>query len=129
LLGLWHRHGQAPGNISDVLDYVPGHFQVIRHPAEVRLQETRYDHPVSGSGDADPRRRARRPRLSKYSEHLPLYRQSEIYAQASGSVKSGSPEAFRYMTNRPQALSCSLADGRLKINNIAANPCASSNSD
>jgi transposase len=61
----------------------------------------------------------RRPRLSKYSEHLPLYRQSEIYAQASGSVKSGSPEAFRYMTNRPQALSCSLADGRLKINNIA----------
>jgi transposase len=58
LLGLWHRHGQAPGNISDVLDYVPGHFQVIRHPAEVRLQETRYDHPVSGSGDADPRRRA-----------------------------------------------------------------------
>ena len=55
-------------------------------PPEVRLPALRRDHPSAGAIDADAAR-SRRPGMlahllvSKYCDHLPLYRQSEIYAR------------------------------------------------
>ena len=74
-------------DVTEVLDYVPGHFQVIRH---VRPKY------ACGACDAitqapapampTPRGRATPATLAhllvaKYCDHLPLYRQSEIYAR------------------------------------------------
>ena len=41
-------------DVTEVLDYVPGRFQVIRHVRPVRLHGLRRDHSGPGSGDANP---------------------------------------------------------------------------
>jgi transposase len=74
-------------DVTEVLDYLPGRFQVIRHirpqyasmACDVITQAPRPALPT-------PRGRAAPAMLahllvSKYAEHLPLYRQSEIYAR------------------------------------------------
>jgi transposase len=74
-------------DVTEVLDYVPGHFQVIRHVRPKYACKacdaiTQAPAPVMPT----PRGRATPATLahvlvSKYCDHLPLYRQSEIYAR------------------------------------------------
>jgi transposase len=74
-------------DVSEVLDYVPGHFRVIRH---VR---PKYACKACDAITQAPAPPMPTPRglgtpatlahllVSKYCDHLPLYRQSEIYAR------------------------------------------------
>jgi len=72
---------------AEVLEYVPGHFEVIRlvrpklscTSCERILQEPAPSRPI-GRGLAGPGLLAH-VIVSKYADHLPLYRQSEIYAR------------------------------------------------
>ena len=72
---------------SEVLEYVPGHFKVIEHvrpKVSCRCCETIHQAPPP---DLPIERGRPGPGLlahvlvSKYCDHLPLYRQSEIYAR------------------------------------------------
>src|SRR4051812_39373470 len=74
-------------DVTEVLDYVPGHFQVIRH---VRLKYAcdACDAITQAPAPAMPTPRGRAtPGLlahllvAKYCDHLPLHRQAEIYAR------------------------------------------------
>lgn len=73
--------------VTEVLDYVPGRFQVIRHVRPkyaCKACDTITQAPAPAL--PTPRGRATPAMLahllvSKYCDHLPLYRQSEIYAR------------------------------------------------
>jgi transposase len=74
-------------DVTEVLDYIPGRFRVIRH---VRPKYAcRYcDAITQAPGPALPTPRGRAAPgmlahllVSKYTDHLPLYRQSQIYAR------------------------------------------------
>ena len=75
-------------DVSEVLEYVPSHFKVIRHVrpkfacAKCRsiTQSPASDRPIA-RGMAGPGLLAH-VLVSKYCDHLPLYRQSEIYARS-----------------------------------------------
>jgi transposase len=74
-------------DVTEVLDYVPGHFQVIRHVRPKYACKT-CDAITQAPAPAmpTPRGRATPATLahllaSKYCDHLPLYRQCEIYAR------------------------------------------------
>jgi transposase len=74
-------------DVSEVLDYVPGHFQVIRH-VRPKYACTACDAITQAPAPAMPTPRGRAtPAMlahllaSKYCDHLPLYRQNEIYAR------------------------------------------------
>lgn len=74
-------------DVTEVLDYVPGHFQVIRH-VRPKYACRACDAITQAPAPAmpTPRGRATPGMLShllvaKYCDHLPLYRQSEIYAR------------------------------------------------
>jgi len=75
-------------DVTEVLDYVPGHFQVIQH-IRPKYACTACDAITQAPAPAMPTPRGRAtPALlahvlvSKFLDHLPLYRQSEIYARA-----------------------------------------------
>jgi transposase len=78
---------QLGEDITEVLDYVPGRFQVIRHVRPkyaCKACDTITQAPAPAL--PTPRGRATPAMLahllvSKYCDHLPLYRQSEIYAR------------------------------------------------
>ncbi len=74
-------------DVTEVLDYVPGRFQVIRH-VRPKYACTACDAITQAPAPAMPTPRGRAtPGLlahvlvSKFLDHLPLYRQSEIYAR------------------------------------------------
>ena len=74
-------------DVTEVLDYVPGRFQVIRH-VRPKYACKACDAISQAPAPAMPTPRGRAtPALlahllvSKYCDHLPLYRQSEIYAR------------------------------------------------
>jgi transposase len=74
-------------DVTEVLDYVPGHFQVIRH-VRPKYACTVCDAITQAPAAAMPTPRGRATPatlahllVSKYCDHLPLYRQSEIYAR------------------------------------------------
>ena len=74
-------------DVSEVLEYVPDHFKVIRH-VRTKLSCTKCDCIVQAAAPSRPiERGVAGPGLlahvltSKYCDHLPLYRQSEIYAR------------------------------------------------
>ena len=74
-------------DVSEVLEYVPGRFRVIRHVrpklscgrCSTVVQATAPSRPIA-KGVAGPGLLAH-VLVSKYCDHLPLYRQSEIYAR------------------------------------------------
>ena len=74
-------------DVAEVLEYVPGHFEVIRlvrpklscTACERIVQEPAPSRPID-RGLAGPGLLAH-VIVSKYADHLPLYRQSEIYAR------------------------------------------------
>jgi transposase len=82
-------HGMAKlgEDVTEVLDYVPGHFQVIRHVRpKYACQACDTITQAPAPSMPTPRGRATPATLahllvSKYCDHLPLYRQSEIYAR------------------------------------------------
>ena len=74
-------------DVTEVLDYVPGHFRVIRHvrpKLSCRRCESIAQAPAPSlpiyRGLAGPGLLAH-VLVSKYCDHLPLYRQAEIYAR------------------------------------------------
>ncbi len=74
-------------SVTEVLDYVPGRFHVLRH-IRPKLACQRCDAIVQAPAPALPIPRGKAgPALlahvlvSKYADHLPLYRQAEIYAR------------------------------------------------
>src|SRR5438552_1415173 len=74
-------------DVSEVLEYVPEHLRVIRH-VRTKLSRTKCDCIVQAQAPSRPiERGVAGPGLlahvlvSKYADHLPLYRQSEIYAR------------------------------------------------
>jgi transposase len=74
-------------DITEVLDYVPGHFQVVRH-VRPKYACNACDAITQAPAPAMPTPRGRATPatlahllVSKYCDHLPLYRQSEIYAR------------------------------------------------
>ena len=75
-------------DVTEVLDYLPGRFRVLRHVRpKFSCRGCEADHP--GPGANLPIRRGRASAgllahvlVAKYADHLPLYRQSEIYARA-----------------------------------------------
>jgi len=71
-------------DVSEMLEYVPASFFVIRH-VRPKLSCTKCDHIVQAAAPSRPIERGTAgPGLfahvlvSKYADHLPLYRQSEI---------------------------------------------------
>jgi transposase len=74
-------------DVTEILDYIPGHFEIVRHirPAfscrrcETMVQEPMPSLPIErglpGVG------LLAHILVSKYCDHLPLYRQSQIYAR------------------------------------------------
>jgi transposase len=74
-------------DVTEVLDYIPGRFQVIRH-VRPKYACRHCDAITQASAPALPTLRGRAAPgmlahllVSKYTDHLPLYRQSEIYAR------------------------------------------------
>jgi transposase len=74
-------------DVSEVLDYVPGHFRVIRH-VRPKYACTACDAITQAPAPPMPTPRGRATPttlahllVSKYADHIPLYRQSEIYAR------------------------------------------------
>lgn len=74
-------------DVTEVLDYVPGRFQVIRH-VRPKYACKACDVITQAPAPAMPTPRGRATPatlahllVSKYCDHLPLYRQSEIYAR------------------------------------------------
>jgi transposase len=75
-------------DVTQILDYIPGHFEVVRHirPAfSCRRCETMAQSPMPSlpieRGQAGPGLLAH-ILVGKYCDHLPLYRQSGIYTRA-----------------------------------------------
>ena len=75
-------------DVTEVLDYVPGRFQVIRH-VRPKYACKACDAITQAPAPAMPTPRGRATPamlghllVAKYCDHLPLYRQSEIYARA-----------------------------------------------
>jgi transposase len=74
-------------DVTEVLDYIPGRFQVIRH-VRPKYACRHCDAITQAPGPALPTPRGRAAPsmlahllVSKYTDHLPLYRQCEIYAR------------------------------------------------
>ena len=88
-------------DVTEVLDYVPGRFRVIRHvrPKYACRRCTAITQ-TSGPALPTPRGRAAPGMLahllvSKYADHLPLYRQSEIYAREGLDLDRSTPAFAR----------------------------------
>jgi transposase len=74
-------------DVSEMLEYVPARFKVIRH-VRPKLSCTKCDAIVQAEAPSRPIARGlagpgllAHVLVSKYADHLPLYRQSEIYAR------------------------------------------------
>jgi transposase len=80
--------------ISETLDYVPGRFKVIRHIREklsCRTCDTIVAAPVPDHAIARGRAGAgllAHIAVSKYDDHLPLYRQAEIFAREGVNLET-----------------------------------------
>jgi transposase len=75
-------------DVSEMLEYIPASFKVIRH-IRPKLSCTKCDVIVEAPAPSRPIDRGlagpgllAHVLVSKYADHLPLYRQSEIYARA-----------------------------------------------
>ena len=74
-------------DVSELLEYVPGHFKVIRH-VRPKLSCSACQRIVQPAAPSRPIERGlagpgllAHVLVSKYSDHLPLYRQSQIFAR------------------------------------------------
>jgi transposase len=81
-------------DVTETLDYVPGRFKVIRHIGE-KLSCRACDTVVAAPAPDHAIARGRAGAgllahivVSKYDDHLPLYRQAEIFARESVSLET-----------------------------------------
>src|SRR5205823_10445670 len=80
--------------VSETLDYVPGRFKVVRHIREkvsCRVCDTVVSAPLPDHAIARGRAGAELLAhivVSKYDDHLPLYRQAEIFARDGVSLET-----------------------------------------
>jgi transposase len=82
-------------SVTEVLEYIPGHFEVVRHvrPAcscrkcEAMVQAPMPELPIP-RGMAGPGFLAHIA-IAKFCDHLPLYRQAEIYARDGVDIDRG----------------------------------------
>jgi transposase len=82
-------------SVTEVLEYIPGRFEVVRHvrPAcscrkcEAMVQAPMPDLPIP-RGMAGPGLLAHIA-IAKFCDHLPLYRQAEIYARSGLDIDRG----------------------------------------
>lgn len=79
--------GKLGEDVTEVLEYVPGRFRVVRH-VRPKLSCNRCDAISQAPAPALPVPRGRAGSgllahvvVSKFADHLPLYRQSQIYAR------------------------------------------------
>jgi transposase len=79
--------GKLGEDVTEVLDYIPGHFQVIRH-VRPKYACRKCDAITQAPAPSMPTPRGRATPsmlahllVAKYCDHLPLYRQCEIYAR------------------------------------------------
>jgi transposase len=86
---------QLGEDVSEMLEYVPEHFKVIRHVRK-KLVCIRCDRIVQAMAPSRPIERGiagpgllAHVLVSKYCDHLPLYRQSEIYGRNGWVVAAG----------------------------------------
>jgi transposase len=99
--------------VSETLDYVPGRFKVVRHIREKlsgRVCDTVVAAPAPDHAIARGRAGAELLAhivVSKYDDHLPLYRQAEIFARDGVSLETSTPAFAR-------AGSCAAGSGRLR---------------
>lgn len=87
---------QIGQDVSEQLDYLPGRFRVIRH-VRPKLACNGCDRIVQASAPARPIERGLPAAgllahilVSKYADHLPLYRQSQIYAREGVELERSS---------------------------------------
>jgi transposase len=80
-------------DVTEVLDYVPGQFRVVRH-VRPRLTCRACEAITQAPPPSLPIARGRATAgllahvlVAKYADHLPLYRQSEIYARAGVTLE------------------------------------------
>lgn len=80
-------------DVSEMLEYVPDHFRVVRH-VRPKLACARCDAIVQAPAPSRPIARGRAGAgllahvlTAKYCDHLPLYRQSDIYARAGVTLE------------------------------------------
>jgi transposase len=88
-------------DVMEVLDYIPGRFRVIRH-VRPKYACRRCDVITQAPAPAMPTPRGRAAPgmlahvlVSKYTDHLPLYRQSEIYAREGLDLDRSTPAFAR----------------------------------
>jgi transposase len=88
-------------DVTEVLDYIPGRFRVIRH-VRPKYACRRCDAITQAAAPAVPTPRGRAAPgmlahllVSKYTDHLPLYRQSEIYAREGVDLDRSTPAFAR----------------------------------
>jgi transposase len=81
-------------DVTETLDYVPGRFKVIRHVRE-KLSCRTCEAVVAAPAPNHPIARGRAGAgllahivISKYDDHLPLYRQAEIFARDGVSLET-----------------------------------------
>src|SRR5256885_6030331 len=81
-------------DVTETLDYVPGRFKVIRHVRE-KLSCRACDTVVAAPAPDHPIARGRAGAgllahilVSKYDDHLPLYRQAEIFAREGVNLET-----------------------------------------
>jgi transposase len=80
--------------VTETLDYVPGRFKVVRHVRE-KLSCRACDTVVAGPAPEHAITRGRAGAgllahilVSKYDDHLPLYRQAEIFAREGVTLET-----------------------------------------
>jgi transposase len=88
-------------DVTEVLDYIPGRFRVLRH-VRPKYACRRCDVITQAPAPAMPTPRGRAAPgmlahvlVSKYTDHLPLYRQSEIYARDGLDLDRSTPAFAR----------------------------------
>jgi transposase len=87
-------------SVTEVLEYIPGRFEVIRHvrpscscrKCEAMMQAPMPDLPIP-RGMAGPGLLAHTA-IAKFCDHLPLYRQAEIYARDGVDLDRGQLAAW-----------------------------------
>ena len=91
---------QLGEDVAEILEYVPASFRVIRH-VRPKLACTACDRIVQAAAPSRPiARGAAGPGLlahvlvAKYGDHLPLYRQSEIYAREGVDLERSTPAGW-----------------------------------
>src|SRR5260370_21831745 len=89
--GVLRRIGE---DVSETLDYVPGRFKVIRH-VRAKLSGRACDSVVAAPAPNHAIARGRAGAgllahivVSKYDDHLPLYRQAEIFAREGVNLET-----------------------------------------